>query len=88
MKFKPIRSPNLPCGPINLNVEKESDGDTNEKLIRKFLRKAKKMRLMEEIRKHDYYLKPSMRKKLEKERGIRNQRKRDREQRGAEKEER
>lgn len=75
-KYRKIHTPNLPSKSINISVEAKNEGDTSEKLIRKFMRKFKKARLMDEIRKHDCYVKPSERKRLEEERGKRAEKKR------------
>ncbi|MDP3986708.1 MAG: 30S ribosomal protein S21 [Nanoarchaeota archaeon] len=53
--------------PILLEVVFE-ENDTTEKLIRRFLKKFKKIRLMDEIKEHEFYVKPSIKRRLEKKR--------------------
>jgi ribosomal protein S21 len=78
-KFRRLYTPDLISShPINLSVEKRGEGDTNEKLIKSFLRKCKKFRLLDEMKRHDHYVKPSIQRRLDKEKGIRNTRRRER----------
>ena len=51
----------------NASVEAKSYGnqiESLESLLRRFKRKCEKADLMRDIRKHDYYIKPSVRRKL------------------------
>ncbi len=51
-------------------------GETGEKLIRRFIRKCKKERVVEEYRaRTDYYIKPSVKKKLKSEKARRERKK-------------
>tara|TARA_Y100000296_G_scaffold57376_1_gene65826 strand:+ start:215 stop:436 length:222 start_codon:yes stop_codon:yes gene_type:complete len=51
-------------------------GETSERLIRRFVRKCKKERVVETYReKTDYYIKPAPRRKLKHQKAIREQRK-------------
>tara|TARA_R110000824_G_scaffold384865_1_gene578986 strand:+ start:1056 stop:1277 length:222 start_codon:yes stop_codon:yes gene_type:complete len=51
-------------------------GETGEKLIRRFIRKCKKDKVIEEYRfKTDHYIKPSVRKKMKREKAIREKQK-------------
>ncbi len=52
---------------IILEVVRE-ENDDNDRLIRRYMKKFKKSKLMDEIREHDSYTKPSMEKKLARER--------------------
>jgi|TARA_R110000824_G_scaffold71188_1_gene182435 ribosomal protein S21 len=52
---------------VNVSV-KPRRNDHNEKLVRKFNKKIKKQKIMEQIRERRYYLKPSERKRLQKKR--------------------
>ena len=64
---------------INLEVTlDEVHGDSN-RLIRKFIKKIKKMRLMEEIRERRFYVKPSDKRRKEKLRRKENARKAEKE---------
>lgn len=61
--------------PINLEVTlDECRGDSN-RLIRKFIKKIKKMRLLEEVRDRRFYEKPSDKRRKEKLRRKENARK-------------
>ena len=51
----------------NVSV-KPRRNDHNDKLIRKFNKKIKKQKIMEQVRERRYYLKPSERKRLQKKR--------------------
>ena len=55
---------------VNLEVKLKNNEET-ERLIKRFLKKMKKSKLMDEIREHDYYEKPSVIKKRERERSLR-----------------
>jgi len=59
----------------NVRVELRR-GETSERLIRRFVRKCKKERVVETYReKTDYYIKPATRRKLKHQKAIREQRK-------------
>ena len=59
----------------NVRVELRR-GETSERLIRRFVRKCKKERVVETYReKTDYYIKPALRRKLKHQKAIREQRK-------------
>jgi ribosomal protein S21 len=61
---------------VNLEVVKRR-GESDEKLIRRFNRKCKKQKIVEEYReKTDYYVKPSITKRLKRQQAIREQQKR------------
>jgi small subunit ribosomal protein S21 len=61
--------------PINVSVRVRR-GETTEKLIRRFIRKCKKDRVVEEYRaKTDYHIKPSVKRKLKSEKARRERRK-------------
>ena len=45
--------------------------ESNERLIRRFLKKVKKERIVEEVRDRRHYEKPSVKKKIKKERAQR-----------------
>lgn len=62
------KNSNYPCDePILLECALE-DGDTTERLIKRFLKKFKKNKLMDEIRSHEFFEKPSVINKRERER--------------------
>jgi len=64
---------------INLEVTlNEVNGDSN-RLIRKFIKKIKKMRLLEEVRERRFYEKPSDKRRKEKLRRKENARKAEKE---------
>lgn len=44
--------------PVHVEVELR-DGEIFEKLLKRFLKKIKKISLMEEMKKHNFYKKPS-----------------------------
>ena len=51
-------------------------GETSERLIRRFIKKCKRERIVETYRNRtDYYIKPSVKKKLKREKAIREQEK-------------
>ncbi len=51
-------------------------GETGEKLVRRFIRKCKKEKVVEKYRaKTDHYIKPSVRKKMKREKAIREKQK-------------
>lgn len=61
---------------VNLKVVKRR-GESDEKLIRRFNRKCKKEKIVQEYReKADYYIKPSITKRMKKQKAIREQQKR------------
>jgi len=45
--------------PVNISVWPRGRNDTQEKIIRRFLRKCKKERIVERVRELQYYEKPS-----------------------------
>jgi|TARA_R110002020_G_scaffold33369_4_gene101688 ribosomal protein S21 len=54
-------------------------GETQERMIRRFIRKCKKERIVEEYRERtDHHIKPSVKKKLKRKRAMREQAKRQR----------
>jgi len=54
-------------------------GETQERMIRRFIRKCKKERIVEEYRERtDCHIKPSVKKKLKRKRAMREQAKRQR----------
>tara|TARA_S200002703_G_scaffold142570_1_gene135055 strand:- start:360 stop:581 length:222 start_codon:yes stop_codon:yes gene_type:complete len=60
---------------VNLKVVKRH-GESDEKLIRRFNRKCKKQKIVQEYReKTDYYIKPSITKRLKRQQAIREQKK-------------
>lgn len=60
---------------VNLKVVKRR-GESDEKLIRRFNRKCKKQKIVQEYReKTDHYVKPSVRKRMKKQQAIREQKK-------------
>jgi len=60
---------------VNLKVVKRR-GEPDEKLIRRFNRKCKKQKIVQEYReKTDHYVKPSVRKRMKKQQAIREQKK-------------
>ena len=62
--------------PANVRVTKRR-GESDERLIRRFNRKCKKQRIVQEYReKTDCYIKPSVTKRIKKQKAIREQQKR------------
>jgi ribosomal protein S21 len=62
--------------PVNVRVTKRRN-ESDEKLIRRFNRKCKKQGIVREYReKTDYYVKPSVTKRIKKQKAIREQQKR------------
>lgn len=60
---------------VNLKVVKRR-GESDEKLIRRFNRKCKKQKIVQEYReKTDCYVKPSVTKRIKKQKAIREQQK-------------
>ena len=60
---------------VNLKVVKRR-GESDERLIRRFNRKCKKQKIVQEYRERtDYYVKPSVTKRLKKQKAIREQQK-------------
>ena len=45
--------------PVNISVRPRGRKDTQERMIRRFLRKCKKERIVEKAREQQYYEKPS-----------------------------
>ena len=61
--------------PVNVKVTKRR-GESDERLIRRFNRKCKKQKVVQEYRaKTDHYVKPSVVKRLRKQKAIREQEK-------------
>ena len=61
--------------PVNVSVTKRR-GESDERLIRRFNRKCKKQKIVQEYReKTDYYVKPSVTKRIKKQKAIREQEK-------------
>ena len=61
--------------PVNVRVTKRR-GESDERLIRRFNRKCKKQKIVQEYReKTDHYIKPSIAKRLKKQKAIREQEK-------------
>ena len=61
--------------PANVKVTKRR-GESDERLIRRFNRKCKKQKIVQKYReKTDYYVKPSVTKRLKKQKAIREQQK-------------
>jgi len=61
--------------PTNVKVTKRRN-ESDEKLIRRFNRKCKKQKIVQEYRSRtDYYIKPSVVKRLKKQKAIREQQK-------------
>ncbi len=60
---------------INVSV-RQRRGEPAEKLIRRFIRKCKKEKVVEQYRaRTDHYIKPSVRKKMKREKAQREQKK-------------
>lgn len=60
---------------VNLKVELKR-GENPERLIRRFIKKCKREKIIETYRdKTDYYIKPSVKRKLKRKKAIREQRK-------------
>jgi len=63
---------------VNVRVTKRRN-ESDERLIRRFNRKCKKLKIVEQYRsKTDYYVKPSVQKRLKKQKAVREQQKRTR----------
>ena len=61
--------------PVNVSVTKRR-GESDERIIRRFNRKCKKQKIVQEYReKTDYYVKPSVTKRIKKQKAIREQEK-------------
>jgi ribosomal protein S21 len=45
--------------PVNVSVSPRGKRDTQERMIRRFIRKCKKARIVEQVRELQYYEKPS-----------------------------
>jgi ribosomal protein S21 len=60
---------------VNVSVSLSDVGGNPHKLIRKFIKKCKKERIVEEYRDRIFYEKPSTKKRREKKRKLRNARK-------------
>ena len=51
-------------------------GESDERLIRRFIRKCKKQKIVQEYRERtDHYIKPSVRRRMKKQKAIREQQK-------------
>lgn len=48
----------------NITVRPKFPGETIEGMMRRFKKKVEKADLMQDMRKHDYYVKPSVKRKL------------------------
>jgi len=58
-------------------------GESTERMIRRFIKKCKKGKILETYRaKTDYYVKPSVRKRMKKDKAIREQKKLQRKKEG------
>ena len=61
--------------PSNVSVHLRR-GETSDRLIRRFIKKCKKERIVEQYRaKTDHYIKPSVKKRIKREKAIREQKK-------------
>lgn len=60
---------------VNVSVSLKDVGGNSHRLIRKFIKKCKKERIVEEYRDRLFYEKPSTKKRREKKRKLRNARK-------------
>lgn len=69
VKFKPIRR----CFIVMVHVKKQP-GDSDESIIRKFSRKVIDAGIVNEAKRRQFYLKPSLAKKLKQEESRRNRR--------------
>ncbi len=66
--------------PVNVKVSKRR-GESDERLIRRFNRRCKKLKIVEMYRaRTDKYIKPSVKKRLKHQKAIREQQKRTRKQ--------
>ena len=63
---------------VNVRV-KEKKGEPFEKMVKRFLKKVKKERIVEQVKERRYYEKPSVVKRKAKLLGIKRQKKRERE---------
>ena len=60
---------------VNISVRLRG-GETSERLIRRFIKKCKREKVVDQYRsKTDYHIKPSVKKKLKREKAIREQQK-------------
>tara|TARA_R110002020_G_scaffold179938_3_gene373709 strand:+ start:116 stop:337 length:222 start_codon:yes stop_codon:yes gene_type:complete len=60
---------------LNTKVELRR-GETSERLIRRFIKKCKKEKIVEQYRaRTDHYIKPSVRRRIKQEKAIREQKK-------------
>jgi|TARA_R100001129_G_scaffold180518_1_gene158650 ribosomal protein S21 len=46
--------------PVNVSTKPRGRNDTQERMIRRFIRKCKKERVIERVRENSYYEKPSV----------------------------
>ena len=46
--------------PVNVSTKPRGKNDTQERMIRRFIRKCKKERVIERVRENSYYEKPSV----------------------------
>tara|TARA_R100000008_G_C3529769_1_gene138612 strand:+ start:69 stop:320 length:252 start_codon:yes stop_codon:yes gene_type:complete len=61
---------------INVKITPKNRNETSDRLIRRFIKKTKKIKLMDELRQRRYYVKPSEIKRVEKRRRISENKKR------------
>ena len=54
---------------------KREKNDSDERMIRRFLKRVKKLGIIEEVLRRRYYVKPSIQKRLDKKRSIANHQK-------------
>lgn len=62
-----------------MTAVKLEKGETSDRLIKRFIKKVKKSGILEEVFERRYYKKPSLRKREEKARNIRNSKRKQRE---------
>ena len=62
-----------------MTAVKLEKGETSDRLIKRFIKRVKKAGILEEVFERRYYKKPSIRKKEEKARNIRNSKRKQRE---------
>jgi len=65
---------------INVKITPKNRHENSDRLIRRFIKKTKKIKLMDELRERRYYVKPSEIKRNEKRRQIAENKKRVRQQ--------
>ena len=69
---------------VNVSVSLDEVGGNQHRLIKKFIKKCKKEKMVEEFRERTYYEKPSVRRRREKQKKLRNARKAEAERRSKE----